>query len=138
MIFKTKVCIPDDPMNRTCTVITLHPSLFRSRVIPTLAMRTITKAAVQPVDGYARRLGRQQTRVCAWLERGGIFESAPGPPSQPRALLHDRLRCSASATDSDNASRWGPPPNGCSPVWADFDDPRAVTFKWIGTDGRFN
>ncbi|KAH9284727.1 hypothetical protein ECG_02706 [Echinococcus granulosus] len=135
------VCIPNDPMNTTCTRITLPASIFRPRLITPHPQSTTTKAATSKsrplIDGFTRRLRAQRTRVCAWLERGGVFDSALMPQPRPRALLQDRLRCVVPAStngNGDNASRWGPAPHACSPSWADFDDPRAVTFKWIGTD----
>ncbi|EUB61050.1 hypothetical protein EGR_04083 [Echinococcus granulosus] len=130
-------------MNTTCTRITLPASIFRPRLITPHPQSTTTKAATSKsrplIDGFTRRLRAQRTRVCAWLERGGVFDSALMPQPRPRALLQDRLRCVVPAStngNGDNASRWGPAPHACSPSWADFDDPRAVTFKWIGTDGK--
>ncbi|VDM17128.1 unnamed protein product [Hydatigera taeniaeformis] len=131
-------------MNTTCTRITLPASIFSPRLITPYPRSTTTKAAVTSrsrplMDGFTRRLRTHRTRVCAWLERGGIFDSALMPQSRPRALLQDRLHCATPDDTSgggDNASRWGPAPHACSPFWADYDDPRSVTFKWIGTDGK--
>ncbi|KAM7534985.1 hypothetical protein Aperf_G00000101982 [Anoplocephala perfoliata] len=142
------VCIPDDPMNKTCTRITLPPDIFRPRLITPRAPITPTKAASTwrsekppPLDGFIRQFGGQRTRVCAWLERGGFYESTFMPQLRPRTLLQSRMHCSpqfpgrlGDINAYNDLSRWGPGPNACSPVWADYDDPRAVTFKWIGTD----
>lgn len=139
-------------MNKTCTRITLPPDIFRPRLITPRAHITSTKAhstwrsgKPPPQDAYTQRLGGKRTRVCAWLERGGVFESVFMPHLRPRAFLQSRLNCSPRAPETpgganadNDASRWGPGPNACSPLWADYDDPRAVTFKWIGTDGEFS
>ncbi|KAM3185099.1 hypothetical protein ACTXT7_007055 [Hymenolepis weldensis] len=142
------VCIPNDPMNKTCTRIILPPQIFRPRLVTPHVPATQTKAGstwrsgkLPILSGYTRRLGSQRTRVCAWLERGGIYNSTLMPHQQPRAFLQSRMHCSPQAPQSpgrllgdNDPTRWGSGPNACSPVWADYDDPRAVTFKWIGTD----
>ncbi|VDL36967.1 unnamed protein product [Hymenolepis diminuta] len=135
-------------MNKTCTRIHLPPQIFRPRLITPHVPATQTKAGSvwrsgkpPALSGYTRRLGSQRTRVCAWLERGGIYNSTLMPHQQPRAFLQSRMHCSPQAPQSpgsllgdNDPTRWGSGPNACSPVWADYDDPRAVTFKWIGTD----
>nr|CDS21702.1 hypothetical protein EgrG_000120000 [Echinococcus granulosus] len=108
-------------MNTTCTRITLPASIFRPRLITPHPQSTTTKAATSKsrplIDGFTRRLRAQRTRVCAWLERGGVFDSALMPQPRPRALLQDRLRCVVPAStngNGDNASRWGPAPHACN------------------------
>lgn len=65
----------------------------------------------------------QRTQApCAWLERGGIFNipkyyNAPGPFVQRRQTCTGRDRCPLT---------WLPP-----------QDLQALTFKLIGTDGKF-
>lgn len=141
------MCIPNDPMNKTCTRIILSPQLFRPRLIPLYSYPiTQSKAgstSLSEMNDYARPFGVQRTRVCAWLERGGIYNSTLMPPGGPRALLQSRMHCAPQASQSlgnhrgdNDSTRWGSGPDACNPAWADYDDPRSVTFKWIGTDGK--
>ncbi|VDD80674.1 unnamed protein product [Mesocestoides corti] len=124
---KIYVCLPDDSKNKTCSRLLLPDSLFRPRLIPP---RPFTIASDSAMDGYTRRLTAYRTRVCAWLERGGIFDSALVPLPRRRALLHGRLHCSSPSPTSATSSRWGPAPTGCNPRWADYDDPHMRLYEF--------
>ncbi|VDM02897.1 unnamed protein product [Schistocephalus solidus] len=74
----------------------------------------------------ARRILQHPQRVCAWLERGGIFNTHAVPrPGKP--LLYRRMKCLPDPGSTDIP---------CKFQWTTLDNPRAVTFKWIGTDGK--